>query len=132
MPELQTSDSEGTSVRLTAAEDAGAAAGPRDAANAPLLFRVFWGRFNGRVTCTFNSSAINNQSVVVVTASEGDEGNTTSSPQRFVGAADFTVTSVAPFGGGVRFVVQVGWRSPIPLWTDIVIMPGVPRGFIRA
>ncbi len=96
------------------------------------LFRVYWGRYRGRVICTFNYSGINNQSVVIVTASEGDEGNSTASPRRFIGAADFTVTSIAPFSGGVSFAVQIGWQDPIPFWSDIVIMDGFPQGFIRA
>ena len=100
--------------------------------NGAELRRVYWGRHRGRVVCTFNSGFINHQTVVLVTASEGDEGNTTQSPQRFVGSADFTVASIAPFDRGVKFVVEIGWNDPISLWTDIVIMDGFPQGFIRA
>ena len=97
----------------------------------PQLLRVFWGRWNGRVLCRLNFGDINHQSVVLVTASEGDDGNSSASPQRFVGSANFTVANIAPFDGGVRFVVRVDWDTPIPLWTDIVIMDGFPQGFIR-
>jgi hypothetical protein len=96
------------------------------------LLRVYWGRYRGRVICRLNSPRINHQSVVLVTASEGDEANSTASPQRFIGSADFTVTSIAPFDGGVYFAVQIGWNEPIPFWSDIVIMDGFPQGFIRA
>jgi hypothetical protein len=94
--------------------------------------RIYWGRWRGRVSFTFNSGAINHQSVVIVTASEGDEGNSTASPQRFVGAADIRVANVAPFDGGVVFVVEIDWDQPISIWTDIYIASEFPQGFIRA
>lgn len=75
---------------------------------------------------------MSHQSVVLVTASEGDGSDSTASPQRLIGAADFTVTSIAPFDGGAGFVVQVGWDDPIPLWTDLAVTDGFPPGFIRA
>jgi len=97
-----------------------------------VLFRVFWGRHRGRVLLTFNFGGINHQSVVLVTASEGDDGNTTNSPQRFVGAANIRVENIAPTDGRVVFVVSVVWVSPLAIWTDIVIVAGFPQGFIRA
>jgi hypothetical protein len=94
------------------------------------------------VKCTFTSRFIHNQSIVLVTASEGDEGNLNVSPQRFVGAANFRVENISPFGftdphggesggGGVTFVVTVDWGEPLSLWTDLVILDEVPQGFIR-
>jgi hypothetical protein len=94
--------------------------------------RIFWGRWRGRVRYTLNSRAINHQSVVLVAASEGDEGDSTASPQRFVGAADIRVANVAPFDGGVVFVVEIDWDEPIPIWTDVFIADEFPPGFIRA
>ncbi|MBD1847597.1 hypothetical protein H6F89_30195 [Cyanobacteria bacterium FACHB-63] len=142
MPELRSSAYDSTATQLTAGvavetDKKGEAEQPvmRTAltSNGAGLFRVCWGRYRGRVICTFNYSDINHQSVVLVTASEGDEANSTASPQRFIGSADFTVTSIAPFDGGVRFAVQIiGWDEPIPFWSDIVIMDGFPPGFIRA
>ena len=60
--------------------------------------RVFWGRYSGSVNLTFNSPFIHSQSIVLITASEGDEANTNMSPQRFVGAAIIRVDNIAPFG----------------------------------
>jgi len=93
--------------------------------------RIFWGRQRGRVTCTFNSRAINHQSVVIVTASEGDEGNSSASPQRFVGSAPIGIENIAPFEGGVRFRMYIFWDDPLPVWTDIFIADEFPTGFIR-
>jgi hypothetical protein len=139
MPKLRSATHDSNTPQLTANASASAVASIEKAqmrgaspSSGAELFRVYWGRYRGRVICTFNySGGINNQSVVLVTASEGDEANTTESPQRFIGDADFTVTSIAPFNGGVRFVVQIGWDEPIPFWSDIVIMDGFPD-FIRA
>jgi hypothetical protein len=92
--------------------------------------RIYWGRKRGRMAFTFNSGAINHQSVVIVTASEGDEGNSTASPKRFVGNATIRVANIAPFDGGVVFVVEIDWPNPIPIWTDIYIASEFPQGFI--
>ncbi len=94
--------------------------------------RIFWGRWNGRVRFTFTSPFITKQSIVLVSASEGDEAITTASPQRFVGEADIWVGNIAPFDGGVVFVVAIDWDEPLPLWTDIVILDEVPQSFLRA
>jgi hypothetical protein len=98
----------------------------------PTLLRVYWGKANGRVQCNLSDPDINHQSVVVVTASEGDDSDSTASPQRFVGAANFTVSDIAPNDGGVSFIVNIDWDNPLNLWTDIAIMKGFPQGFIRA
>ncbi len=104
--------------------------------------RIFWGRMQGRVRCTFTSRAIHRQSIVLVTASEGQEPVNSLAPDRYVGDADIIVHNIAPFGyvdpyggtppegGGVRFVVTVYWHEPLPIWTDIVILDEIPRGFI--
>ena len=98
----------------------------------PQLHRMFLGRRKGRLKVTLNSRGINNQSVVLVSASEGDEGNSTASPQRFVGAANVRVENIAPFDGGVVFIVSILWDEPLPIWADIFVADGFPRGFIRA
>jgi hypothetical protein len=95
------------------------------------VFRWFLGQFNGVVDCTFSSGGINHQSVVLVAASEGDAGDSTASPQRFVGSATIQVDNIAPFDGGVTFRVNVLWDSPLSVWTDIVVMDEFPQGFAR-
>lgn len=110
------------------------------ALQAAELWRIYWGRHKGRVRFAFHHRGISHKSVVLVTASEGDDAGSSlnappsacSSPRRTVGNADFTVTSVAPFDGGVRFAVQIGWDSPLPTWTDVVVMGAAPAGFLRA
>jgi hypothetical protein len=93
--------------------------------------RIYWGRHRGAIHCTFTSSAIDNQSVVIVTASEGDEGNTTETPQRFVGDAPIWVENIAPRDGEVQFRLYIRWDRPLPVWTDIFIADEFPPGFIR-
>jgi hypothetical protein len=97
-----------------------------------LVRRIFWGRLQGRVILTFRSRFIIKQSVVIVTASEGDEGITSESPQRFVGLAPIGVDNIAPFNGGVVFRIYVLWDEALPIWTDIFIADELPQGFIRA
>jgi hypothetical protein len=96
------------------------------------LRRIFLGRRKGRLKVTFSSRAINHQSVVLVSASEGDEGNSTASPKRFVGAANVHVENIAPFDGGVAFIISILWNDPLPIWADIYVADGFPNGFIRA
>ena len=96
------------------------------------VFRWFLGDFRGDVTCTFNSGAINHQSVVLVTASEGDRGDSTASPKRFVGSAHIRVENIAPFDGGVVFRVIIDWENPLPVWTDIFVADEFPQGFFRS
>lgn len=98
----------------------------------PQLIRAYWGHHHGRITLTLNDGDITHRSVVLATASEGDTGNSTASPQRFVGSATFRVCNIAPFDGGVHLVVEIDWDEGLPLWTDIVIMDGFPDGFLRS
>jgi hypothetical protein len=67
-------------------------------------------------------SVIRHKSYVLVAVSEGREGvdgdtqrvvGTSDSPKRFIGKALMTVHSIAPFDGGVDFVVTVEWGSPL-------------------
>jgi len=96
------------------------------------VYRIYWGRYRGGVTCTVKSPVINHQSVVFISASEGDEGNTTESPKRYVGLASINIENIAPFDGGVVFHMRISWGEPIPVWTDIFIADEYPKGFIRA
>jgi hypothetical protein len=111
----------------------------------PRSIRVYWGSYHGRVKFNFNwPGTINLRSVVVVTASEYDPiqldlsipvpGGTPrpyppdSDYRRFVGDADFTVANISPHGpagldpGGVTFVVNINWRHPLPVATDITVL----------
>jgi hypothetical protein len=98
----------------------------------PILLRIYWGPHHGQVRCRLDDGDISSQSVVLVTASQGDHANTGASPARFVGDAPFTVSNIAPFDGGVEFRVIIDWKDPLPLWTDVVIMDGFPRGFLTS
>jgi hypothetical protein len=80
----------------------------------------------------FSWDIITHQSSVVVTASEGrelpEEGHvvlSTESPERFIGAAQFSVHNVAPYDGGVTFRVEIDWSSLLSLWVCITVFdPG--------
>jgi hypothetical protein len=102
--------------------------------------RWFLGRHQGTVDCTLHTRSINNQSVVLVAASEGDEGDSSASPRRFLGSAHIRVENIAPFEGdlstelgmGLRFRVVVDWSDPLPIWADIFVADEAPHGFIRS
>lgn len=110
----------------------------------PRVARWFVGHWRGRLHCTLNWRAIHQQSVVLVSASEGRDPSDTLAPGRFVGAANVTVHNIAPFGltdpfgggspggGGVRFVLTVEWDEPLPIWADIVVLDELPQGFVRS
>jgi hypothetical protein len=96
------------------------------------VIRWFVGNFHGVADCTLGFGGINQQSVVLVAASEGDSGDSTASPQRFIGDATFQVDNIAPFDGGVKFRLNILWDSPLNVWADIVIMDEFPQGFVRS
>jgi Papain-like cysteine protease AvrRpt2 len=93
----------------------------------PKTVRKYWGAFHGRATLNYNWPAIDQDSVVLITASEYN-----SERVRFVGAASVTVENVAPHGPpfdpnhGVTFVVNVDWGTPLPIVTDITLLDGKP------
>jgi hypothetical protein len=93
----------------------------------PQTIRKYWGPHHGRAQLNVNWSAIDHDSVVVVTASEYKNEHV-----RFVGAASITVANVAPHGPpydpnhGVTFVVNVDWRSPLNIVTDITLLDDKP------
>ena len=93
----------------------------------PQTIRKYWGAFKGRVTLNYNWPAIDQDSVVMVTASEYNPAHV-----RFIGAASITVANIAPHGPpfdpnhGVTFVVNVGWGSPLNIVTDITVLDNKP------
>jgi hypothetical protein len=93
----------------------------------PQTIRKYWGAFKGRVTLNFNWPAIDQYSVVLVTASEYNAQRV-----RFIGAASITVSNIAPHGPpfdpnhGVTFVVNVDWGSPLNIVTEIILLDAKP------
>ncbi len=93
----------------------------------PETIRKFWGPSSGRATFNYNWPIIDQDSTVIVTASEYNAERV-----RFLGSASVTVSNIAPHGPpydpnhGVTFVVDVDWGSPINLVTDITVLDGAP------
>jgi hypothetical protein len=94
---------------------------------AALHWRHLWKAVNPGLF-TFSWPDVRHDSFVVVTAAEARVGRQV--PDRFIGDAWMEVLSVAPFDGGVQFMVlwQVGY-SDLDIWTDITIFdPQDPSG----
>jgi Papain-like cysteine protease AvrRpt2 len=93
----------------------------------PQTIRKYWRAHKGTVTLNYNWPAIDQDSVVVVTASEYNNEHV-----RFIGAASITVANIAPHGPpydpnhGVTFVVNVDWGSPLNIVTDITLLDDKP------
>lgn len=93
----------------------------------PKTIRKYWGAVHGRVPLNFNWPVIDQDSVVLITASEYDARRV-----RFIGAASITVANIAPHGPpydpnhGVTFVVNVAWGSPLNIVTDITVIDAKP------
>jgi hypothetical protein len=94
----------------------------------PQYYLVNYNLQDGTETYNFSWDAINHKSCVVITAAEGSEPSengqvlgTSNSPQRFVGAAPFTVHNVAPYDGGVSFRIEIGWGSTLNTWVCIAV-----------
>ncbi|WP_131792644.1 hypothetical protein, partial [Candidatus Protofrankia datiscae] len=106
----------------------------------PQHIRKYWGKRHGRQQLNFNWGAINANSIVHVAASEylpvtdpdAHGGFVDQNHQRFIGAANVTVSNIAPHGApwdpnnGVTFVVNVDWPSPIYIVTDITVFDEGP------
>lgn len=75
-----------------------------------------WSPGNGTFNLQISWNVIGIDSTVVITASEID-----SNGNRFVGAAPFQVSSIAPGNGVVTFKISIGWNSPLPMRTDILV-----------
>ncbi|MFF3002371.1 hypothetical protein ACFVTF_06150 [Kitasatospora sp. NPDC057940] len=75
-----------------------------------------WTPGNGTFNLQIAWNAIGIDSTVVITASEID-----SNGNRFVGAAPFQVSSIAPGNGVVTFKINIGWGSALPMRTDVLV-----------
>jgi hypothetical protein len=100
-------------------------------------YRHDWG-FHRSNIFNLQWDAIRDNSVVVITASEGN-GPNAQSPGRFVGDAQFSVSNVAPHAGGVTYRVDIGhyvvtaqgdsgfaisflpWPDPLRLFVDYTV-----------
>jgi hypothetical protein len=83
----------------------------------------------GRNLLHLSNPSINRNSVVHISATEATEltpGVLTPIYSRFVGAADIWVKNVAPHDGGVHFILQVDWGSPLDVVMDISVFDPVP------
>jgi hypothetical protein len=105
----------------------------------PVSARVFWQMNPGRNVVNLNWDAISADSVVIVSASEyaaSSQKLPDGSHQRFIGAADVTVSNVTPHGPpfdpnhGVTFVVEVGWNAPLTICTDIAVVNNAPDAVV--
>lgn len=89
----------------------------------PQTIRKYWHGIHGRTVLNYNWQAIDQNSVVIVTAAEARADGV-----RFVGAAPITVSDITPHGPpwdpnhGVTFVVNVEWGSPLTVATDITML----------
>ncbi|WP_331743629.1 hypothetical protein [Kitasatospora sp. NBC_01300] len=75
-----------------------------------------WTPGNGTFNLQIAWNVIGIDSTVVITASEID-----SNGNRFVGAAPFQVSSIAPGNGVVTFKINIGWGSALPMRTDVLV-----------
>jgi hypothetical protein len=98
----------------------------------PKLIRIYLGRWNGTVNWTHFDGDITPQSVVLASVGEGDDGNTSASPQRFLGSANMRVDNIAPFDSGVRLRFVIDWDEPLNVWADLVVLDGFPQAFFKA
>ena len=83
---------------------------------------------NGTGNYNLSWDAINHLSSVVITAAEGREPSengrvlgASDSPERFIGAAQFSVHNVAPYDGGVTFRLEIDWGSPLNTWVCVTV-----------
>jgi hypothetical protein len=94
---------------------------------AAVHWRHLWKGVGGG-TFNFTWPAIRHDSFVVVTVAEGRVSDLV--PDRFIGDAWMYVRNVAPYDGGVGFVIL--WQPAFPtldIWTDITVFdPQDPSG----
>ena len=94
--------------------------------------RVSLGLVKGRVITPVQWAAVNEFSVVHVSASERRPGSLSFlAGDRIVGAANITVTNVAPRNGGLDFALEVGWPVPINVVVDITVFEGPDQFLIE-
>jgi hypothetical protein len=98
----------------------------------PQTIRKYWGPLQGRARLNYNWAIINQDSVVLITASEFKVQNQPSDEYRFIGDASIIVENIAPHGPpydpnhGVTFVMNVDWTSPLDIVTDITVLDNPP------
>jgi hypothetical protein len=98
----------------------------------PQTIRHFWGPLEGRVKLNYNWPIINQDSVVIITASEYAVTNPFTNEFRFIGDASISVENIAPHGPpndtnhGVGFVVNVQFGAPLHVVTDIIVLDNPP------
>jgi hypothetical protein len=95
--------------------------------------RKYYKPLKGRHIMNFNWDAIDQGSVVLVTASEFSPSKPTehvagTDQHRFIGAANVWVAGIAPHStpGGVTFVVNIDWGEPISIVVDITVFDQHP------
>jgi hypothetical protein len=91
--------------------------------------RKYWQGVQGRTALNMNWDAIDNDSVVLVTAAEyAPNAQDPGRSPRFVGSATVVVRNITPHGPpydpnhGVTFVVDAQWGAPLNIVTDIVVV----------
>ena len=91
-----------------------------------LTFRHHWRGLKGLYKVQFDTSSIQQASVVVITASEFRDKQTAfwdETLDRFVGDASIWVSNIAPFNGGVFFYLHVDWGGGLlAVVTDITVL----------
>lgn len=80
-------------------------------------YRHDWGNRKGVWDLTLNWGAINRNSRVFVSASEGAPGNS-----MFIGAANYTVHNVASLDGGVKIRLEIKWNSDIRVTVNYLVI----------
>lgn len=80
---------------------------------------IFPDRINGRVTANLTWSFVTRNTLVFASATEvGPDGTA------FIGNANYTVSNVTPYDGGVSIIVNISWDSPLSLRVDyLAIQP---------
>jgi hypothetical protein len=82
-----------------------------------FTYRHDWGDRNGQHILHLNWGAINNNSRVFVSISEGQPGG-----GKFIGSARYTLYNVAPSNGRVSIWINIEWSSPIRLSVDYLVI----------
>jgi hypothetical protein len=96
--------------------------------------RLLYRNQKGRIPKNFNWDAINKRSAVIITAAEWGAGSDPfdSSGRPFIGAANVYVTNIGPHDpeggtGGVEFVLNVDWGSPIHVQVTITVLDQIEQ-----
>lgn len=82
-----------------------------------FTYRHDWGNRHGTWKLHLNWGAINRNSRVFVTCSEGAPQN-----QMFIGDAWYTIHNVAPYDGGVSIRIHIGWNSNIRVTVNYLVI----------